>query len=85
MIGGAMLARGLQVAGPVVATMFIVQLGTALASRAAPRVHLFSFSFAIAIGAGVLTMLVAAPSLATAIAVEVRRLPGALSSVLGGL
>ncbi len=79
-----MMARGLQIAAPVVATMFIVQLGTALASRAAPRVQLFAFSFSIAAAAGMLVLWVAAPSLATAINVQVQRLPLALAEIVGG-
>ncbi|MDD9933858.1 MAG: flagellar biosynthetic protein FliR [Myxococcales bacterium] len=84
-IGSRIFTHGLQIAAPVVATMFIVQLATALVARAAPRVNLFAFSFAMAAGAGVLTMVVAAPSIATAIAVEVRRLPAALAEVLMGV
>lgn len=79
-----MMARGLQISAPVVATMFIVQLGTALASRAAPRVHLFAFSFSIVVAAGSLVLWLAAPALCTAISVEVHRLPDALAAVLGG-
>jgi flagellar biosynthetic protein FliR len=78
-----MLARGLQISAPVVATMFIVQLGTALASRTAPRVHLFAFSFSVLVAAGSLAIWVAAPSLCTAIGAEIRRLPELLASVVG--
>jgi flagellar biosynthetic protein FliR len=82
-LGSVMMARGLQIAAPVVATMFIVQLGTAFVARAAPRVNLFSFAFAVAIGAGMLVLWVAAPSLATTIDVQLRHLPEALSLVVG--
>lgn len=82
-IGGSMMAHGLRIAAPVVGTMFIVQLGTALVSRAAPRVHLFSLSFAIAVTAGMLIFFVATPSLAPALASEVHALPSALRDALG--
>lgn len=82
-IGSDMLAHGLRIAAPVVATMFIVQLGTGLVSRAAPRVHIFSLSFAVAASAGMLTLYIAAPSVATAIAVEIERLPQELVAALG--
>ena len=83
-IGSDMLAQGLRIAAPVVATMFIVQLGTGLVSRSAPRVHIFAMTFAIAITAGLLTMLVSAPSLASAIAVDFNQLPERLLTALGG-
>lgn len=82
-VSAAMMARGLQIAAPVVATMFIVQLGTAMASRAAPRVHLFAFSFAVVVSAGMVVLWFAAPAVVTAIGAQVRRLPETLSFVLG--
>lgn len=84
-MGSRMMARGLQIAAPVLGTMMIVQIGLALASRAAPKVHLMYLSFAVSIGAGVLTMFVAGPSLANAIAAEIRQLPEMLASALGGV
>jgi len=82
-IGGDLVARGLQIASPVVASMFIVQLGTAFVSRTAQRVHLFAFSFSIAIAAGILVLYVSASSIVAAISVQVRHLPEALMA-LGG-
>ncbi|MCB9623943.1 MAG: flagellar biosynthetic protein FliR [Sandaracinus sp.] len=82
-LGSDLVARGLRIASPVVATMFLVQLGLALVSRAAPRVHLFAFSFSIAISAGVLVLYVAAPSVAAGMAEEVRRIPDVLASLFG--
>jgi flagellar biosynthetic protein FliR len=82
-IGGDLVARGLQIAAPVVASMFIVQLGTAFVSRTAQRVHLFAFSFSIAIAAGILVLYVSASSIVAAISVQVRHLPEALMA-LGG-
>lgn len=82
-LGARMVAQGLRIAAPVVGTMFLVQLGLALLSRAAPKVHLFSLSFAVAVSAGILTLFFAAPSLAPAIAQEIHDLPAALSAALG--
>jgi flagellar biosynthetic protein FliR len=78
-----LVARGLQIAAPVVATMFIVQLGTAFVSRSAPRVHLFAFAFSVAIAAGMVVLWLAAPAVCTAIAVQVRHVPDALASMGG--
>ena len=82
-IGATMMARGMQIASPVIATMFIVQLGTALASRAAPRVPLLAFSFSVVVAAGILALFVAAPSVGTALRAELERVPEALSMVVG--
>ncbi|MDD9946763.1 MAG: flagellar biosynthetic protein FliR [Myxococcales bacterium] len=82
-LGSRLLARGLQIASPVLGTMMIVKLGTALSARAAPRVPLMYLQFAVTTGAGVVALFVAAPSLATAILAEVRHLPLLLAEVLG--
>jgi flagellar biosynthetic protein FliR len=82
-IGAGMMARGMQIASPVIATMFIVQLGTALAARAAPRVHLLAFSFSVVVAAGILALFVAAPSVFAAIGAELGRVPEALSAIVG--
>jgi flagellar biosynthesis protein FliR len=65
--------------------MFLVQLGTAFASRAAPRVHVLSLTFAIAVCTGMLALFVATPSLAPALAAEIQQLPTLLREALGGL
>ncbi len=83
-IGGNIVAHGLRMSAPVVATMFIVQLGMALTSRAAPRVQIFQLTFAVAVSSGLLLLYVATPSLAPAIAAEIRSLPGMLASVFRG-
>lgn len=83
-IGGNVVAHGLRMSAPVVATMFIVQLGMALTSRAAPRVQIFQLTFAVSVSSGLLLLYVATPSLAPAIAAEIRSLPGMLASVFRG-
>ena len=81
--GTDLVAQGLRIAAPVVATMFLVQLGLALVSRAAPKVHLFALSFAVAVSAGILTLFLASPSLAPAIGEAIQRLPQSLEMALG--
>lgn len=80
-VGADLVGRGLQIAAPVVATMFIVQIATAFVSRTAPRVHLFAFTFSVSVGAGMLVLWVAAPAVCTAIATQVRHLPDALAAL----
>lgn len=82
-IGADLMAHGLRIAAPVVATLFIVQLGMGLVARSAPRVQIFALSFAVAATSGLLTLVVAAPSLVAAIGEQVERLPDLLSTVLG--
>ncbi|MEM6955780.1 MAG: flagellar biosynthetic protein FliR [Myxococcota bacterium] len=81
-VSGDMVAHGLRIASPVVATMFIVQLGLALTSRAAPRVQIFQLTFAVAVSSGLLLLFVASPSLAPSMAAEIRRLPQLIATVL---
>jgi flagellar biosynthetic protein FliR len=81
-LGSVTMSHGLRIAAPVVATMFIVQLGTSLVSRAAPRLNLFALSFAVSIAAGLLTLFAAGPSLSRALATDVAALPELLRSVL---
>lgn len=82
-IGADLVARGVQIASPVIASLFIVQVGTAFVSRAAPRVHLFAFAFSISVGAGLVLLWTAAPAVCTAVMHQVQHLPDALAS-LGG-
>jgi flagellar biosynthetic protein FliR len=82
-LGNQLVVRGLQIASPVVATMFIVQLGVSFVSRTAQRVHLFAFQFAVAIGAGMLVLWISAPAIATSIAVQIRHLPDAYLEIIG--
>ncbi len=82
-IGAAMMARGLQMAAPVVATLFLVQLGTAFVSRAAPRLQLFALTFAIAAGVGLAVLDLAAPAMVPSYAQVVRHMPGDLDRAFG--
>jgi flagellar biosynthetic protein FliR len=83
-LGTDLIAAGLQIASPVIACMFIVQIGVAFVSRTAPRVHLFGFAFSITVGAGMLILWVAAPAVCTALVHRVQHLPDALSALGSG-
>ena len=82
-IGGDIVAHGLRIAAPVIATMFIVQLGTALVARSAPRVQVFSLTFAVATSVGLLTLGAAAPSIIASVAETIERLPASLATSIG--
>lgn len=85
MLGSRMVAQGLRIGSPVVATMFIVQLGTALVARAAPRVQVFGLSFGVTITVGVWVLFSAAPQLALSIGASLSSLQAAISlGFLGG-
>lgn len=81
-IGGRIMAQGLRIAAPVVATLFLVQLGLALASKAAPRVQVFALSFGVLITMGVLVLLMSAPQLAQTIGSVVATIPDALAQIM---
>jgi flagellar biosynthetic protein FliR len=80
-LGADLIARGVQIASPVIASMFIVQVGIAFVSRTAPRVHLFAFTFAISTGAGLLLLWAAAPAVCTAVVRHLQQLPDALAAL----
>lgn len=83
-IAGGLVARGLRIASPIVAAMFIVQLGMGLVARAAPRVQVFSLTFAITSAVGALVLLASAPAVTAALAESVGELPAQLRLALGG-
>ncbi len=82
-VGDSMLAQGLRISLPVIATMFIIQLSVGMVARIAPKVPLMTLSFAISIGAGILALYVASPSMASAIAIELGRLSRLLNDAFG--
>lgn len=81
-MGARIFDYGLRIAAPVMATLFMVQVGLALASRAAPRVHIFQLSFAIAVSAGLITLDLAMPSITPTIAQLLREIPTLLGNML---
>ncbi len=83
-IGARIVAQGLRIAAPVVATMFVVQLGTALAARAAPRVQIFALSFGVSVSMGALVLWIAAPQVAQGLANVIANLPDTIALVLSG-
>ena len=84
MLGANMVAQGLRIASPVVATLFIVQLGTALVARAAPRVQIFALSFGVTVSVGALVLVTSAPQVASAISAATSSLLPTLTRVLRG-
>lgn len=82
-LGSGMILQGLRIASPVIATLFIIQVGMGLVSRAAPKVQIFSLSFAVASGCGLFALFATAPAIATSIAVEIERIPGRVLLALG--
>jgi flagellar biosynthetic protein FliR len=80
-IGADLVARGVQIASPVIASLFIVQVWTAFVSRTAPRVHLFAFTFSVSVGAGLLLLWASAPAVCMAMIRYVQHLPDTLSAL----
>ena len=83
MIGSSLVSSGLRIAAPVMATMFLVQLGLALAARAAPRVQIFQLVFAFAISTSLVTLALAIPGIAATLEDEIARLPAVFAELVG--
>jgi flagellar biosynthesis protein FliR len=83
-LGSRIVAQGLRIASPVVATMFIVQLGLALVARAAPRVQIFALSFGVTVTIGALILVMSAPQLAQTIGATIATIPDSLAQVMPG-
>ena len=83
-IGADLMARGLRIASPILAAMFIVQLGMGLIARSAPRVQIFSLTFAITSAVGAVVLFAALPSVTGALVETLGRLPLDLQNALGG-
>ncbi len=82
-IGSSLVSSGLRIAAPVMATMFLVQLGLALAARAAPRVQIFQLVFAFAISTSLVTLALAIPGIAATLEDEIARLPAVFAELVG--
>ena len=83
-MGGLMMAQGLRIASPVVATMFLVQLGTALVARSAPKVQIFALSFGVTVSIGGMILVMSAPQLAQTLANVIATIPDTLAQMLPG-
>lgn len=85
MVGARIVMQGLRIASPVVATMFVVQLGTALVARAAPRVQIFALSFGVSVSIGALVLLMSAPELAQGLVAIISSIPDQIARVMPGV
>jgi len=83
-IGSRIVAQGLRIASPVVGTSFIVQLGTALVARSAPRVQVFALTFGVSVTIGALVLVASAPQIAQGMAATLSAVPETLAKVLYG-
>jgi flagellar biosynthetic protein FliR len=83
-IGTHVVAQGLRIASPVVGTMFIVQLGTALVARSAPRVQVFGLTFGVSVSIGALVLVASAPQTAQGMASAISSIPDTLALLLSG-
>ena len=81
-LGSQMVAQGLRISAPVVATMVIVHVGTGLVARVAPKVQLFGLTFALATTIGLVAIYFATPSIAYAMTEYLSKLPTVLGNLL---
>jgi flagellar biosynthesis protein FliR len=71
-----------RIAVPVVAVLFMVQLGLAFISRAAPAMQIFSVGFAVTLAVGLSVLITTIPDTARVILVEISHVSSRMQSVL---
>jgi len=81
-LGGELLATGLRLAMPIMAVLFMTQIGLAFVSRAAPAMQIFSVGFAVTLGVGALVLFLTLPDLAYEAAIEMSRVEGRIERLL---
>jgi flagellar biosynthetic protein FliR len=82
--GSELVAHGLRIASPMMATMLVVQVGLGFVARSAQRVQVFSLAFAVTTSVGMLVLFVAMPSIGVALTRMIEQLPSLLLAALGG-
>jgi flagellar biosynthetic protein FliR len=76
------LEAGVRIAIPVVAVLFMVQIGLAFISRAAPAMQIFSVGFAVTLAVGLSVLISTVPDAARVILVEISHVVSRMQSVL---
>ena len=76
------LEAGVRIAIPVVAVLFMVQIGLAFVSRAAPAMQIFSVGFAVTLAVGLSVLISTVPDAARVILVEISHVASRMQSVL---
>ena len=76
------LSAGVRLALPVIAILFITQVGLAFISRAAPAMQIFSVGFAVTLIVGVLVLFLILPDFAHEFLAEASHLTSQLENVL---
>jgi flagellar biosynthetic protein FliR len=83
-LGGRVIADGLRLASPILATMLGVQVGIAIVARSAARIQIFPLSFAAASAIGFSLLALAAPAMVESVGVLIGQVPERLGELLGG-
>ena len=81
-LGGHMLATGLRIAVPVLAVLFMTQMGLAFIARAAPAMQIFSVGFAVTLGVGAFVLMLATPDFAYQTAAEMSQVEARIATLL---
>lgn len=79
------LEAGVRIAVPVVAVLFMVQLGLAFISRAAPSMQIFSVGFAVTLAVGLTVLISTIPDTVHVLVVEMSHVEARVQSVLDTL
>lgn len=81
-LGSQVFATGVRIALPVLAVLFMTQVGLAFIARAAPAMQIFSIGFAVTLSVGTFVLTLVAPDLAYAAAAEMSQVPARIEELL---
>jgi flagellar biosynthetic protein FliR len=84
-MAGSLFSTGLRAAAPIVVALFLTQVSIGVLSRAVPQINAMILSFPITIGVGLITLWIALPILAFAMAGWLGEVPGSLTGALTAL
>jgi len=73
-LGGNLFSVGLQIAGPIMILLFLVNVGLGLISKAVPQIQVFFVSFPLTIGLGLIILMITLPAMLTLIINQFRYL-----------
>jgi flagellar biosynthesis protein FliR len=81
-LSSEVLVTGMRLAMPIMAVLFMTQVGLAFVSRAAPAMQIFSIGFSVTLAVGALVLFLTLPDLGYEAAVEMSRVEGRIESLL---
>lgn len=82
-LSGELLAIGVRMGAPVLAALFLTEVGLGVIARTVPQMNIFIVGFPLKIGVGLVMLALALPSFALLFGERIDRLAGTLLSLTG--